>query len=74
MMRLIINPVFWLIWVAVFLISCEQTEQQAPVKEVVRPVKTMLLKSPEAGDSRPYPGKVHASQKAVLTFKVQGNP
>jgi len=74
MMRLIIRPVFGAILVTVFLISCNEPakEPQAPVKKVIRPVKTLLLTSTEDIPSRHVPGKVQANQRAELAFRVQG--
>ena len=40
--------------------------------EAIRPVKTMLLDPSASTVRRAYPGKVGASQKAVMAFQVSG--
>ncbi len=57
--------------IVILLCSCDGNKD-TPVKEVIRSAKTMILKSPETIISRSYPGKVQASRKILLTFKVSG--
>lgn len=64
-MRLIICLIF------IFLSSCEQ-ETQAPIAKVVQPVKTIILTSQNTQLLDRVPGKVMASQRAELKFKVSG--
>ena len=70
----IIRPIFWAIGIVFFLTGCEPPtgEQKAPVEELIRPVKTILLTSPETGLYNRHPGKVHAFQRAELAFRVPG--
>jgi len=56
----------------VILLCSGDSKKEAPVKEVIRPAKTMVLKSAETITSRSFPGKVQASRKTMLTFKVSG--
>jgi len=44
----------------------------APAKEVIRPVKTMVLDAAHSTVPRNYPATVNASEKAVMAFKVSG--
>jgi RND family efflux transporter MFP subunit len=64
-MRLIICLIF------IFLSSCEQ-DTQAPIAKVVQPVKTIILTSQNTQLLDRVPGKVMASQRAVLKFQVPG--
>ena len=43
-----------------------------PADELVRPVKTMVIKSPYASSGRKYPGKVLAHRRVDLAFQVAG--
>lgn len=47
----------------------EETVSRAPV---ARPVKTVMLSAPAARDVRTYPGKILASQRVDLAFRVSG--
>lgn len=72
MKNLTIHPLLAIL-VTVSLTSCEPVEEQpAVVETVVRPVKTILLTSPNTKLSRRHPGKVQAYQRVELAFKVQG--
>jgi multidrug efflux system membrane fusion protein len=52
--------------------SCGRKKEEPPAKEVVRPVKMLTVAA--AGTSRgiSYPGRVRASQRVELSFKVSG--
>jgi len=58
--------------IVILLCSCDSKKEAPVVKEMVRPAKTMILKSPEIVTSRSYPGKVQAARETLLTFKVSG--
>lgn len=47
-------------------------KKEVEVKEVVRPVKTIIVKSEDIGRVRQFPGVVDASKKADLSFRVAG--
>ncbi len=53
------------------LAACQGGQEQL-VEPVVRPVKTMLVGSAQAGGVRHFPGLVDASQRADLSFRVPG--
>jgi multidrug efflux system membrane fusion protein len=72
MMRSIIRPVFGAILLTVASCNEPAKESQAPVKKVIRPVKTLLLTSTEDMPSRYVPGKVQANQRAEMAFRVPG--
>jgi len=58
--------------IAILLCSCDSNKDTPVIREMIRPAKTMVLQSPETITSRSYPGKVQASRKSLLTFKVSG--
>ena len=68
------RPRFWAISFVLLLTACEPptSTEKAPVEEVIRPVKTMLLSSHETGLYNRHPGKVQAFQRAELAFRVPG--
>lgn len=47
-------------------------KKKIEVKEEVRPVKTIVVKTEDIGRIRYFPGKVDASRKAELSFRVSG--
>ncbi len=47
-------------------------EEKKTKAEVVRPVKVYQVIAPEGGSQRSFPGKVEASEKADLSFRVSG--
>ncbi len=51
--------------------ACQRGDQE-PIKEVVRPVKSMIIGSTEIGGIRNFPAVVDANQKADLSFRVPG--
>ena len=56
------------------IVGCQQPEEEQP-KEVVRPVKTVLIASPEAGGSggvRNFPGRIDTRRRADLSFRIPG--
>jgi len=52
--------------------GCNKTEEVKKVKEEVRPVKTIIVKSPDAGGVRNFPARIDANKKAELSFRVSG--
>lgn len=55
----------------IFTIGCNK-KQETEQTEEIRPVKTMLVQSPDHGGVRQFPGRVDASRKAELAFRVAG--
>lgn len=53
-------------------VSCGRKKEEAPEKEIVRPVKTMTVSAATEGMDREFPGKVRANQRVDLAFKVAG--
>lgn len=54
----------------VLLSACESDE--VIVKDVVRPVKTMLIRQPEQTFAASFPGKLEAAYEVNLAFEVPG--
>jgi RND family efflux transporter MFP subunit len=52
------------------LTGCGQEEEKKP--EVIRPVKIFHITTAASGSMRSFPGKVDASEKADLSFRVPG--
>ena len=50
------------------LVACDKDESTK--KEVVKPVKTMVIKPSSGTITRHFPGKVLASKEAILSFLV----
>lgn len=73
-LHFISRPIFGAIWIVFLLTACDPptSEQKAPVEEIIRPVKTILLTSPETKRPHRHPGKVQAFQRAELAFRVPG--
>ncbi len=63
--------VFVLLAMALLLGGCSKEEVEKKV-EVVRPVKVMTVKAATASFSHGFPGKVRASRRSELSFKVSG--
>lgn len=59
-------------FVVLLAASCGKEEEQAPVAEVVRPVKVMTVVARGGGSGLQFPGRVRASQRVELAFKVVG--
>jgi membrane fusion protein, multidrug efflux system len=65
--------ILWVSAIGLWLTACEpQKDQKVQVEEIIRPVKTMLLTSPETQRPNHHPGKVQAYQRAELAFRVPG--
>ncbi len=47
-------------------------KQEVVQAEEIRPVKTILVKAPDAGGIRNFPGRIDANRKAELAFRVSG--
>ncbi|WP_455211047.1 efflux RND transporter periplasmic adaptor subunit [Kaarinaea lacus] len=54
------------------LSGCGKKEEVAPQREIVRPVKAMVLGAAESKLSRQFPGTVRASDRVDLSFNVPG--
>ncbi len=52
--------------------GCSKKEQEVEKVEEIRPVKTILVKAPDAGGNRHFPGRIDANKKAELSFRVSG--
>jgi RND family efflux transporter MFP subunit len=66
-------PVFLLVLLLVpVLFSCGRKAEEEPAREVIRPVK--MLTAAAAGSEREisFPGRVRASRRVELSFKVSG--
>ncbi len=55
-----------------FLMSACGKKEETATKEIIRPVKTMVVASTEEALKQTYPGKVRAAQRADLAFQVDG--
>lgn len=64
--------VFGIITATLILQACGNKQEAAPQKEVIRPVKTLILGSADTHNSRRFPGTVRASDRVDLSFKVDG--
>ncbi|MFK5892334.1 MAG: efflux RND transporter periplasmic adaptor subunit, partial [Pseudomonadota bacterium] len=68
---------FGLLFSLIFLISIVLTTGCSKKKEVVeteeiRPVKTIIVKTPDIGGIRNFPARVDANRKAEIAFRVAG--
>ncbi|HEY5718946.1 MAG TPA: efflux RND transporter periplasmic adaptor subunit [Gammaproteobacteria bacterium] len=70
MHRLLHAPLLLLL-LAGALSACS-SEEAAPPPPPVRPVKTLLIEGPEVGGVRSFPGRIEASRRAELSFRVAG--
>ena len=57
---------------SMILLAAGCSRPAAPSAEVVRPVKTLVVAAGEDSSVRMFPGKVEASNKVQLAFKVPG--
>ncbi len=57
---------------ATLISGCSEKKQEVNKVEKVRPVKTILVKAPDAGGDRHFPGRIDANKKAELSFRVSG--
>ena len=62
---------FVLFLAAGFLAGCGR-DQEKQAQLMVRPVKSMVLETVEAGLRRTFPGEVQAAQRSILSFRVSG--
>ncbi len=56
--------------ISIFLLSCGKEE--SPSENGVRPVKTMLITTPESTIMRVFPGVTLATNETVLSFQIPG--
>ncbi len=61
-----------LLIVLLSLSGCSEKKQPEKVPEIIRPVKTMTVKSSEEILSKGFPGTVRAWKRTILSFKVSG--
>jgi len=62
-----------LVFLFIFLLfGCGRKDESPPVRDVIRPVKVMVLGDKSASDSRQFPGTVRAAERAELAFQVSG--
>jgi len=54
-----------------FSTACSKKQEVVQAEEI-RPVKTILVKAPDAGGVRNFPGRIDANRKAELAFRVSG--
>ncbi len=61
-------------FVAVYLMlfGCGGKKEETKKVEVIRPVKTMVVKDAARVMARGFPGKVRAARRAILSFNVSG--
>jgi multidrug efflux pump subunit AcrA (membrane-fusion protein) len=52
--------------------SCGRKKEEPPAREVVRPVKMLTVAASGTGREISYPGRVRASRRVELSFKVSG--
>ena len=52
--------------------GCSKKKQEIEKAEEIRPVKTIVVKAPDAGGNRHFPGRIDANKKAELSFRVSG--
>ncbi len=55
-----------------FISGCSEKKQKVEKVEEIRPVKTIVVKAPDAGGNRHFPGRIDANKKAELSFRVSG--
>lgn len=60
-----------LVWVTGALAACAEPPA-APTEDVARPVKSMVVDSPEGSGVRNFPGRIESSNRADLAFRVGG--
>jgi len=58
--------------ISILIHACADRNQAPPAKQPIRPVKTITLSSDGVRDTRQFPGKVRASDRVDLSFKVDG--
>ncbi len=64
--------IFTLFLSVAVITSCGEKEQGEKTIKIVRPVKTLVIQSPETGGQRSFPGRVEAANRATLSFQVAG--
>ena len=52
--------------------GCSKKQQEVAKTEEIRRVKTMVVKAPDVGGNRHFPGRIDANKKAELSFRVSG--
>jgi len=60
-----------LITLILFSTACSKKQEVVQAEEI-RPVKTILVKAPDSGGIRNFPGRIDANKKAELAFRVSG--
>jgi len=70
-MKMSYLPFFFTLMLVFFTTGCNKKQEVKQVEEV-RPVKTIVVKAPDAGGIRNFPGRIDANKKAELAFRVSG--
>ena len=52
--------------------SCGRKKEEPPAREVVRPVKMLIVAAAGTGREFRFPGRVRVSRRVELSFKVSG--
>ncbi len=63
---------FFSVLILAFLTAGCSKNQEIEKVEEIRPVKTIVVKAPDAGGVRNFPGRIDANKKAELSFRVSG--
>ncbi len=71
-MKVSAHPAVFLALSALIFSTCGGRKEEPPVREVVRPVKMLTVAAAGAGREVSYPGRVRASRRVELSFKVSG--
>ena len=69
--RLGVSCVLLLGVLAAGMAACSKQEE-LPVAETPRPVKTVMIDAPDVGGLRRFPGRIDALSKAELSFRIPG--
>ncbi|WP_246540383.1 efflux RND transporter periplasmic adaptor subunit [sulfur-oxidizing endosymbiont of Gigantopelta aegis] len=59
------------LFIMILIPGCDKKQEVEKVAEV-RLVKTIIVKTPDAGGIRHFPGRIDANRKAGLSFRVSG--
>ncbi len=61
------------IWIAIFLLSINGcSKEETEEKEIIRPIRTFQIPSPDQFSQRNFPGQARATQEVDLAFRVAG--
>jgi len=71
-MKVSAHPAVLLALSALIFSSCGGRKEESPPREVVRPVKMLTVAAAGTGRELSFPGRVRASRRVELSFKVSG--